>query len=439
MKNSTRKKLLLVEDEVIQAMTGKMTLEKHDYQVITVDSGEKAVELAACTSDIDLILMDIDLGSGIDGTEAAAQILQNRDLPIVFLSSHTESAIVEKTEKITSYGYVVKNSSITVLDASIKMAFKLFDAKISERKKKEQLKISEQKFRTLFDHSPISIWEEDFSELKKQFDLLRPTEGKNWRSYFEKNPGEVARFASLVQVVDINNTGISFLQSDKKNLLGPNLTFGFNADSFEMFREELIALAEGKTYFETEISVSTSLEGIKSAFLGLAVAPGCTDTLSCVIVSCFDITERKRAGLALQQQNETLQQTEESAREANELFQTILDTIPQAICWKDINSVFLGCNANYAKMVGLSDTRAIIGKTDRDFAWTSEETDHFLKMDRKIMETDTVQTHIVETAFKETENEILLETNKSPLHDKNGKVCGIMVSCMDITRRTEGR
>ncbi len=61
-------------------------------------------------------------------------------MPIVFLSSHMEPEIVEKTEKITSNGYVVKSSSITVLDASIKMAFKLFDAnlKIEENVKSEQ-------------------------------------------------------------------------------------------------------------------------------------------------------------------------------------------------------------------------------------------------------------------------------------------------------------
>ena len=87
------------------------------------------------TPAIDLILMDINLGNGMDGTDAAAIILKDHDLPVVFLSSHMEPEVVAKTEKITSYGYVVKNSSITVLDASIKMAFKLFEAKIKEKEK----------------------------------------------------------------------------------------------------------------------------------------------------------------------------------------------------------------------------------------------------------------------------------------------------------------
>jgi DNA-binding NarL/FixJ family response regulator len=71
---------------------------------------------------------DIELGHGSMVLAAAQMILDVRDVPVLFLSSHTEKEIVERTENISSYGYVVKNSSFTVLDASIKMALRLFDA-----------------------------------------------------------------------------------------------------------------------------------------------------------------------------------------------------------------------------------------------------------------------------------------------------------------------
>jgi PAS domain S-box-containing protein len=129
MGGRTRKKLLLVEDEALIALAEKRALEKYGYEVASVGSGEEAIEAVSGGAEADLVLMDIDLGPGMDGTKAAARILELRDLPILFLSSHTEPGIVELTEAITSYGYVVKNSSITVLDASIKMAFKLFQAK----------------------------------------------------------------------------------------------------------------------------------------------------------------------------------------------------------------------------------------------------------------------------------------------------------------------
>ena len=123
------KTLLLVEDEALIALAEKHQLSAAGYRVIHVTSGERAVEtMKAQGHEIDLILMDIDLGPGIDGTEAAEQILASWQVPLVFLSSHTEHEVVDKTERITSYGYVVKNSGEVVLLASLRMAFRLFEA-----------------------------------------------------------------------------------------------------------------------------------------------------------------------------------------------------------------------------------------------------------------------------------------------------------------------
>ena len=129
MSNSS-KTILLVEDEAIIAVIHRKILSRYGFNVITAVTGEKAVEIAGSNSEIDLILMDIDLGEGIDGTVAAERILAEKEIPLVFLSSHTEPDVVNRTEGITSYGYIVKNSGETVLIAAIKMAFRLFEAKL---------------------------------------------------------------------------------------------------------------------------------------------------------------------------------------------------------------------------------------------------------------------------------------------------------------------
>ena len=146
METQARHKLiLLVEDQAIIAMKQKRDLESFGYAAVTVLHGEDALSMVRENRGIDLVLMDIDLGHGLDGTEAARLILAERELPIVFLSSHTEREVVEKTEQITSYGYVVKSSGPIVLDASIKMAFKLFESNrrlaIAEAQAQEQLRI----------------------------------------------------------------------------------------------------------------------------------------------------------------------------------------------------------------------------------------------------------------------------------------------------------
>ena len=115
MSSPERKTILLVEDEGIIAMTGAKTIEGFGYRVIIANSGEKAVRLALDDKSIRLILMDINLGKGIDGTEAARQILSKRTIPIVFLTSHSEKDYVERVKEITRYGYVIKDSGDVVL------------------------------------------------------------------------------------------------------------------------------------------------------------------------------------------------------------------------------------------------------------------------------------------------------------------------------------
>lgn len=138
--NTSTRTLLLVEDEPIIAMAEALRLRKNGYRVETVTNGETAVERVLREPPVDLILMDIDLGAGIDGTEAARRILQERDLPIVFLTSHSEREIVERVRDITRYGYVIKNTGDFVLFSSIEMAFDLYAA--HSRAEAERRKLS---------------------------------------------------------------------------------------------------------------------------------------------------------------------------------------------------------------------------------------------------------------------------------------------------------
>ncbi len=121
-------KILLVEDDILISMVEAQTIKKYGYEVLTASTGEEAVELVDTHPDISLVLMDIDLGSGIDGTQAAQEILKDHELPIIFLTAHTEKDFVDRVKKISSYGYVIKDSGEFVLMESINMACQLFEA-----------------------------------------------------------------------------------------------------------------------------------------------------------------------------------------------------------------------------------------------------------------------------------------------------------------------
>jgi PAS domain S-box-containing protein len=131
-------KILIVEDESLIAIRTSLILKEHGYTALTAPSGESAVEKVK-KEDISLILMDMDLGEGIDGAETARRILAFRDVPIVFLSSHTEEEIIRRTRDIISYGYVVKSSGETVLITTINMVLKLHKAHTELEETKEYL------------------------------------------------------------------------------------------------------------------------------------------------------------------------------------------------------------------------------------------------------------------------------------------------------------
>ena len=132
--HQTEHTLLLVEDDRILAMTERLLLGRAGYSVVEAHSGSEAVEAAAADTAVDLVLMDIDLGEGINGVEAARRILEFRELPVVFLTSHTEEDYVNLAKEVSNYGYVVKSSGEFVLLRSIETAFELFYARKREKR-----------------------------------------------------------------------------------------------------------------------------------------------------------------------------------------------------------------------------------------------------------------------------------------------------------------
>ncbi len=165
-----QKTILLVEDEAVIALSQARTIQSYGYTVKTVYSGRAAVEAVREEPEIALVLMDIDLGRGMDGTEAASQILESRELPIVFLTSHTEREYVDRVKHITRYGYVLKNAGEFVLIEAISMAFELFDAHNQIRERERRYRESEERFRLIVEKAPEPI----FVQTAKQFAYLNP-------------------------------------------------------------------------------------------------------------------------------------------------------------------------------------------------------------------------------------------------------------------------
>lgn len=157
------------------------------------------------------------------------------------------------------------------------------------------LKQAETRFRNLFMHAPISLWEEDYSAIKQEFDELRAQGIQDLRTHLTSNPEAVDRFMGMIRVLDVNQKTLNLFQAPDKEILFANLDKVFRDEMRHHFTNELVDMWDGKTFYERE-GVNFSLTGEPvHVQLAWTLMPGSEKDFSWVLVALQDITARKKA------------------------------------------------------------------------------------------------------------------------------------------------
>lgn len=156
------------------------------------------------------------------------------------------------------------------------------------------LQESEQRYRLVFENSPVSIWEENFSGVKAFMDGLREEGVIDMEAYLVQHPETPRKYADLVKIVDVNQAALTLHEAASKNELLTSLARMLTPEFFGTFREELLCLWNGETAMSSETIIKTQSGEFRNVAIYLSVCPGYEATLSKVLVSLTDITERKR-------------------------------------------------------------------------------------------------------------------------------------------------
>ncbi len=174
---------------------------------------------------------------------------------------------------------------------------------------------TESQYSKLFEDSPVSMWEEDFSKLKIFIDELRRSGVTDFRQYFTENPDELTKCADYIEVLRVNKATLK-LQGveNEEDLLGPLSRF-LVEEASDLFLNEVVALAEGATKFEDSVVLPIITGAPRHILLVLSVPDEFKDTLSRVIVSMLDITETVETKKALDNERRAFQIIAEAALE----------------------------------------------------------------------------------------------------------------------------
>lgn len=182
----------------------------------------------------------------------------------------------------------------------------------------DALREIEERCRSLFDDSPISLWEEDLSAVKARLSELAAAT-PDLEGYLRAHPEELYACVSMMRVVDVNQATLALYKAPSKlSLLGSLDVVASPGPGKEEILRSLLSIAAGEPSFETE-TVNRTLDGETiDIHLRWHVSPGHESTYDRVMVSIIDITQQKRAEAALRQSREELRKLaayQESARE----------------------------------------------------------------------------------------------------------------------------
>jgi PAS domain S-box-containing protein len=323
---STRKKaILLIEDDSKFAMATLEVLNANGFGTVHALRGESAIEEISNNPDYyGLILLDIDPSTGIDGTIVAQEILKIKFIPILFLSSHFEKEVIEKTEKISSYGFIIKNSGDPLLIASINNALKLHNV-LTELEDKSNL------LENILDCSTDFVFVKD-RELRTVLcnEPVAKMVGKTRQELYGHNDIENGVPEEIVK--GNPEKGIRGYEQDDLDTVNGKTIYN-HADP---------VYADGKLYIYD--TIKRPLKNVKGEIIGL-------------LGISRDITDRRRAEELLIKSEEQYRMLFNEMTNGFALHEIILDENG-----KPIDIRFLSVNPAYEKNIGLKKEN-IIGKT----------------------------------------------------------------------------
>jgi PAS domain S-box-containing protein len=244
-----------------------------------------------------------------------------------------------------------------------------------------------------------------------------------WQAVFHESADALFLVnAETLRNMDCNARAVAMFEANSKDdLIG---ICGQNLQKRVFTEREIQAIQQEMStqgFWTLEIEY-LSLKG-KTFWGNLVAKPIMVAGQTMNLVRVSDISDRKQTEIALQ--------------ESQRFIETVLETIPLPLFWKDCHSVFLGCNRQLSQVLGLEQPKDIIGKTDYDLLPLHSEAYGYRQDDQEIMASGQAKLAFSDKFTLANGETRWLESHKAPLRDGQNNIIGIVGMFQDITERKQ--
>jgi len=246
---------------------------------------------------------------------------RNRLLAEIRAKDRVEDFLIEFKRKDGSRFWAKFNARIYPEDGYLEGALIDVTAQVQAE---NALKSSDDQFRSLFENSPIPLFELDCSPLTVLFEELRASGITGFRRYFRSRPLEAESAGRLVRVKDVNRAAVAAFKADSHQQLREN----FSRLGGRQFQSGWVAIvtafAEGKQSYSKDIRLHTLKRNIRDFAMKWSVPNDSRNRLDIVYLSVTDITNRKRLERALKRSESELGRKADKLEETNTAMDVLL-------------------------------------------------------------------------------------------------------------------
>jgi PAS domain S-box-containing protein len=292
---------------------------------------------------------------------------------------------------------------------------------ITEKRQAERaLKESEVRYRGLFEDTPISVWEEDFSAVKLRIEELRAQGVKDFRAYFKDHLEVVGELLASIKILDVNNATLKLFHAGSKEELTGSFKRVVGEISIDGFLDEFVHIAEAETDFEWE-GINHTMEGeTLRVSLHWSAGPGYEETLGRVIVSMIDVTQRKQA--------------EDALHLSEERFRSVFENVSIGIYRTAPDGRILLANPAMCHILGYETFEELAKQNLEQEGFNPE---YLRSQFRELIESQGQVVGLESSWKKKDGNTIYVRESARAFHDENGNILYYEGTAEDISERKQ--